>query len=125
MSTFAKQLKKYRQKMNLSQDDLAKKLYVTRQAISKWEADKSSPDVKSLIKLANIFNVSLDQLVLNKSSHTTSKIDSSKFLYDPNKNKYVRNIQSMNIWEFLVYYWWIIVIIIFVCCTGIAMISNQ
>lgn len=113
MTTFAKQLKKYRKDNHLSQVMLAKKLYVTRQAVSKWEAGKSSPDVKTLINLSNIFNVSLDRLILNKSSSSVSKINNNEFIYNPNKNKYVLNLKKMNLYEFLVHYWWIVIILLF------------
>ena len=49
---FPKQLKKYREKKNLSQEDLAGRLYVSRQAISRWEAGDATPDLGNLIKLA-------------------------------------------------------------------------
>ena len=56
-------IKKYREKQNLSQDELALKIFVSRQTISNWETNKSYPDIKSLIMLSNIVNVSLDDLV--------------------------------------------------------------
>ncbi len=57
------QIKKYRQEMNLSQEALADKVFVTRQTISNWETAKSYPDIQSLLLLSTIFNISLDQLV--------------------------------------------------------------
>lgn len=42
------QIKKYRTKLNLSQEELAEKVYVTRQTISNWETGKSYPDIYSL-----------------------------------------------------------------------------
>lgn len=53
---------KYRKKCNLSQEDLAKEIGVTRQTISKWELDETSPDLKQAIKLARIFGISIDEL---------------------------------------------------------------
>ena len=58
-----KQIKKHRQELGLSQDELAEKIYVSRQTISNWENDKNYPDVKSLLLLANLFGISLDILV--------------------------------------------------------------
>ncbi len=49
--------------MNLSQEALADKVFVTRQTISNWETAKSYPDIQSLLLLSTIFNISLDQLV--------------------------------------------------------------
>lgn len=57
------QIKKYRANMNLSQAELAEKIYVTRQTISNWENGKNYPDIHSLLLLSSLFNVSLDQLI--------------------------------------------------------------
>ena len=57
-----KQIRKYRTELKLSQDDLADKVYVTRQTISNWENDRNYPDVRSLVLLSNVFGVSLDIL---------------------------------------------------------------
>ena len=49
--------------MNLSQEELAEKIYVTRQSISNWENGKTYPDIHSLLLLSSLFGISLDQLV--------------------------------------------------------------
>ena len=54
-----------RKKNNLSQEDLAEKVGVTRQTISKWELEETTPDINQAKKLSMIFNVSLDELVNN------------------------------------------------------------
>ena len=51
------QIKKFREQQKISQEELALKIFVSRQTISNWETNKSCPDVKSLITLSNIFNV--------------------------------------------------------------------
>ena len=58
-----KQIKKYRQEAQLSQEELADRVYVSRQTISNWENDKSYPDVNSLVLLSEIFQISLDILI--------------------------------------------------------------
>ena len=58
-----KQIRKYRQEAQLSQDELANRVYVSRQTISNWENDKSYPDVNSLVLLSEIFQISLDNLI--------------------------------------------------------------
>ena len=58
-----KQIKKHRQEVQLSQEELANKIYVSRQTISNWENDKSYPDVNSLVLLSEIFHISLDNLI--------------------------------------------------------------
>lgn len=57
------QIKKYRTSMKLSQEELAEKVYVTRQTISNWENSKNYPDIHSLLLLSSLFNISLDQLI--------------------------------------------------------------
>lgn len=109
MIEFHKQLKSYRTESGITQDELASKLYVTRQAISKWESGESTPDMNNLVKLADIFNVSLDTLVLGKQN--SRKIDPEEFTYDPIKNKYVRKYGKMNFWDFLSQNSWVIIVL--------------
>ena len=58
-----KQIKKHRVTAQLSQEELAERIYVSRQTISNWENDKSYPDVNSLVLLSETFQVSLDNLI--------------------------------------------------------------
>lgn len=58
-----KQIKRFRQDLKLSQEELAGKIFVTRQTISNWENGKNYPDVNSLVLLSQLFNTSLDILV--------------------------------------------------------------
>lgn len=71
-------IKKHREKLDISQDDLALKVFVSRQTISNWETNKSYPDIKSLIILSNIFNVSLDDFIRGDLEKMKGKIDESK-----------------------------------------------
>lgn len=57
------QIKTRREAMVLSQEQLAEKLYVSRQTISNWERDKTYPDVQSLLMLSILFGTSIDTLV--------------------------------------------------------------
>ena len=57
------QIKKYRTEMNISQEELAEKIFVTRQSISNWENGKTYPDIHSLLLFSSLFGISLDQLV--------------------------------------------------------------
>lgn len=58
-----RQIKKYRTELKLSQEELADKIYVTRQTVSNWENDKNYPDIHSLVLLSSLFGISLDDLV--------------------------------------------------------------
>ena len=60
---FKDQIKEIRKKEGLTQEELALKLSVTRQAVSNWETGKNLPDIEILINISNVFNISLDQLI--------------------------------------------------------------
>jgi len=76
------QIKKYRNELEISQDKLAEKIYVSRQSISNWENDKNYPDINSLIRLSEVFQVSLDILIkgdVEKMKKEISKKDRKYF----------------------------------------------
>ena len=78
------QIKKYRTELHLSQEELAEKVYVTRQTISNWENERSYPDIHSLLLLSSLFNVSLDQLIkgdIEKMKEIISEQEIKKFNY--------------------------------------------
>lgn len=60
---FGKRIRQQREKLNLSQKDVAKLLFVTRQTVSNWEHGKSLPDMQTLIELSRIFHISIDSLL--------------------------------------------------------------
>lgn len=55
------QIKKYHKQLAFSQEELAEKLYVSRQTISNWENERSYPDIHNLLLLSVLFDVSLDE----------------------------------------------------------------
>ena len=63
---FGDKLKQYRLKEGLSQEQLAEKIGVSRQAITKWETKRGLPDVENMIILAELFKLTLDELVLEE-----------------------------------------------------------
>lgn len=71
-----------RKKNNFSQEDLAEKVGVTRQTISKWELGETSLDLKQAKVLSQVFKVSLDELVDNDIKKT--KYYFTLYLYDKN-----------------------------------------
>lgn len=76
---FSKQLKIYRERDGLSQEELAEKIYVTRQTISKWENDHTYPDIHNLITLSTLFEVSLDELIKGDVENMRQTIGVAKF----------------------------------------------
>ena len=68
--TFGQRLQRLRKNAGLTQEDVATKLNITAQAVSKWENDVSAPDISVLVELSDILGVSLDEL-LGKERETT------------------------------------------------------
>ena len=60
---FGENLQKLRKENKMSQEQLAEKLNVSRQAVSKWESNQSYPETDKIIAIAKIFNCSMDELV--------------------------------------------------------------
>ena len=74
-----KQIKKYRTEAKLSQEGLADKVFVSRQTISNWENDKNYPDIKSLVLMSEVFQVSLDHLIKGDLEKMKKEIDSQEY----------------------------------------------
>src|SRR5574344_806131 len=74
-----KQIRKYRTQFDLSQEEFAEKIFVSRQTISNWENDKSYPDVKSLVLMSEIFHVSLDKLIKGDLERMKREIDTQEY----------------------------------------------
>jgi transcriptional regulator with XRE-family HTH domain/ribosomal protein L12E/L44/L45/RPP1/RPP2 len=75
---FAEKLKNIRKQAGMSQEQLAEKLGVSRQAVTKWETEVGVPDIENLITISNLFSISIDELLSNEKVKTTS----SGFLYE-------------------------------------------
>ena len=74
-----KQIKRYRMEANLSQEELADKVFVSRQTISNWENDKNYPDIKSLVLMSEVFHVSLDTLIKGDLERMKKEIDKQEY----------------------------------------------
>lgn len=61
--TFGQRISRLRKEKELTQNDIADKVGVTAQAVSKWENDQATPDIDILVKLSDIFDISLDELL--------------------------------------------------------------
>lgn len=72
--TIGNKLYDLRKSLNLSQEEVANKLNVSRQTISKWETDQSTPDFDKIAPLCELYEVSSDELLnLNTTRHTENK----------------------------------------------------
>ncbi len=63
MNIVSNSIKKLREERGMTQDELAEKLNVTRQAVSNWETGKTQPDIETLTRLAEIFDVSVERII--------------------------------------------------------------
>lgn len=70
-------IREERSKLSLSQEELAERVYVTRQTISSWENDKTYPDINSLILLSQVFDMTIDNLVKGDLEIMEQKIEKS------------------------------------------------
>lgn len=68
----------YRKKHNLSQEELAEKIGVSRQAVSKWERAEASPDTDNLILLSEIYGVSLDELLKGEKPNNENEAEAKE-----------------------------------------------
>ena len=80
---FHSKLKEERKRLNLSQDDLAQKLNISRQSISKWEREKGYPNIETLIELSKIFDITIDELLKGDDFLQYKIIKDSKKLKHP------------------------------------------
>ncbi|MDE5932510.1 MAG: helix-turn-helix transcriptional regulator [Lachnospiraceae bacterium] len=81
---FSEKLKKIRKKEGISQEQLAEKIGVSRQAITKWETGKGLPDVENMVIIAEVFKTTLDELLMDsvtKAAPETSEY-TSETIYD-------------------------------------------
>ena len=71
--TFSEQVSKYRKATKMTQEELAEKCDVTRQAVAKWESGESIPDVYKISQIAETFNISLEKLVWGEDKDDSAK----------------------------------------------------
>lgn len=73
ISSIGTRIKELRKIKNISQEELANELSVSRQTISKWESDIVSPDINNIEMLSNFFEVSTDYIINGKENKTSPK----------------------------------------------------
>ena len=81
---FSNKLKEIRKKEGISQEQLAEKIGVTRQAITKWETGKGLPDVENMVIIAEIFKTTIDELLMDSVTKKTpeTSVYTSETIYD-------------------------------------------
>ena len=114
-------LKPIRQNKGFTQEDLANRLHVTRQTISKWEKGYSVPDADLLSKLAEELDVSVSEL-LGKDEIPAEETDSlSEQLARINEQLSIKNRRAKRVWKAVI----VFAIVFFLVLPGVAILSNM
>lgn len=87
------QIKNYRKMSGMSQEKMAEKIGVSRQAITKWENGTGTPDISNLIAIAELFQVSLDELLKKE----TSERKQSEYLYESSTEYDIDSVKNYDI----------------------------
>jgi transcriptional regulator with XRE-family HTH domain len=76
--TFAEKLKSIRKQAGMSQEQLAEKLGISRQVVTKWETDAGLPDIENMMAISALFGISIDELLSNKKGRNKP----NEYLYE-------------------------------------------
>ena len=96
---FGENVKTLRKQKGFSQEELATRLHVVRQTISKWEKNLSVPDADTLIRLAEILEVSVSELLGVKIENENTASDVAEQLSRINEQLAIKNRRSRRIWK--------------------------
>lgn len=96
---FGENLKTLRKQKVFSQEELATRLHVVRQTISKWEKNLSVPDADTLIRLAEVLEVSVSELLGAKIENENAASDVAEQLSRINEQLAIKNRRSRRIWK--------------------------
>lgn len=91
--TFGEKLQQLRKQANLTQQELADKLNVSRQAITKWEKDSGLPDLDNIKKISLIFNVKIDDLLDYKIENIKLNLDTEEEQIDKENSRF-KNVDN-------------------------------
>ena len=123
---FHNKLYNLRKQRGLSQEELANRLNVSRQTVSKWEVGDSTPEMEKLIAISDLFEISLDELVLDKApaqSEASSKTQilnefKENVLTDKNKKKAKKGLKIAAVVLGAILLIDVISMIVYVCING-------
>mgnify|MGYP000653916842 FL=1 len=96
---FGENLKTLRKQKGFSQEELATRLHVVRQTISKWEKNLSVPDADTLIRLAEVLEVSVSELLGAKIENENAASDVAEQLSRINEQLAIKNRRSRRVWK--------------------------
>ncbi|MES5867971.1 helix-turn-helix domain-containing protein [Bacillus cereus group sp. RP32] len=98
---FSERLKEEREKRNWSQNDLAEKIHVSRQSVSKWETGKNYPSIEIIIHLSDLFGITIDELLRSDEDLTQKVIEDSKQLAYPKWKVFFDSLFMMGVFLFI------------------------
>lgn len=98
---FSERLKEEREKRNWSQNDLAEKLHVSRQSVSKWETGKNYPSIEIIIHLSDLFGITIDELLRSDEELTQKVIEDSKQLAYPKWKVFLDSLFIIGVFLFI------------------------
>jgi transcriptional regulator with XRE-family HTH domain len=116
--TLGNKIHELRKKQSLSQEAFAEIMGVTRQSVSKWELDQSYPAIDKLVEIADLFSISLDDLLRNEDAPMTTNKNT---FHEKNDSDRVSRSQKNHDGKDQVFYflWWSIMSIIIMILFGI------
>ena len=91
--TLEEQIRNYRKQAGMSQEKMAELIGVSRQAITKWENGTGTPDIANLVAIAELFQISLDELLLNEKRGKKQ----SEYLYESTTEYDIDGIKNFDI----------------------------
>ncbi|MRC15008.1 helix-turn-helix domain-containing protein [Bacillus thuringiensis] len=98
---FSERLKEEREKRNWSQNDLAEKIHVSRQSVSKWETGKNYPSIEIIIHLSDLFGITIDELLRSDEELTQKVIEDSKQLAYPKWKVFFDSLFMIGVFLFI------------------------
>lgn len=98
---FGTNLKILRNKNEMTQEQLAEKIYVSRQTIANWEGGQGNPTMDSIALLHEIFDISVDELMYGKSPTTKRVVVSENFMKFLNPQPYIDSIKEVGFYEII------------------------
>lgn len=105
---FSQQLAKLRKEKHFSQDELAEKLFISRQAISKWERGEVTPDLAKIEQIAEVFGVTTEFLLFGKNFEDTWGVESFKYDEFQNMTDEKKEERFDKLLDLFRSYWWLL-----------------
>lgn len=94
---FAQNIRVYRSSKEMTQEQLAMLVPVSRQTVSLWEKGVSSPDAYTIVKLANIFGITTDKLLLNRELEVRADLMEENYI----ASGYIKSIRKAGYYDIL------------------------